>query len=161
MPPEKRSSRRAEVAGPFLESAADLQCAVGIGVGHEDRELVAADPKGAIGIADDFRDEAPKVAQQLVAGRVAVAVVEHLQVVEVDQQQGHRHLVTVVPLELTLELLLERAVIAKASQAVTQGVGTSTFIELSSARPAIGREPQWCAGCAGAATSRLAAGSAR
>ena len=78
-----------------------------VGVRHQDRELVAADPEGAVGVADHLGDEAPHPLEQLVARRVALRVVDELEVVEVEDQQRDRHAIPAIPVDLAVELLLE------------------------------------------------------
>ena len=85
-------------------------------------ELVAADAEGAVAVAQRVADGVGHAQQQLVARRMALVVVDDLEVVEVDEQQGDRHLVAPVEVQLPIELLLEGAVVAQAGEAVVERV---------------------------------------
>ena len=100
----------------------DGQAGLDVGVRQDHGELVAADPEGAVAAAEGAHRDAPDRGQQLVAHRVAVLVVDLLEVVHVDQQQGQRRLVAGGVLQLAAELLLEGAVVAEPGQAVEQRV---------------------------------------
>ena len=58
-----------------------------VDVGEHDRELVAAEPRDFVGFAADAAQPRGGLADQLVAGLVAVQVVDPLELVEVDEQQ--------------------------------------------------------------------------
>ena len=60
---------------------------------------------------------------------MALAVVDDLEVVQVDEQQRHRHTVATVEIELPVELLLERTMVAQAGQAVVQRVLACLAVE--------------------------------
>ena len=62
---------------------------VGIGMGKDQRELVATDPKCAVGGAAGADEQSSHRGQQLIATGVAVLVVHALEVVEVND--GERH----------------------------------------------------------------------
>ena len=101
----------------------------GVGVRQDDRELVAADAEGTVAVAQRVADAVGHAHEQAVAGRMALAVVDDLEVVEVDEQQRDGHLVATVELELAVELLLERAVVAEAGEAVVQRVLARLAVE--------------------------------
>ena len=101
----------------------------GIGVRQQHSELVAADAEGPVPVAQRVADGVGHAQQQLVAGGVALVVVDHLEIVEVDEQQRHRHLVTSEEVQLPVELLLEGAVVAQAGEAVVERVLASLPIE--------------------------------
>ena len=119
----------ARLKAVLKQAPRDLHRTGSVGVGHQDGELVAADAEGAIGVARHLADQAAHLAQQVVAGGMAVRLVDHLEIVEVDQQQRHGHLVARIPLELTVELLLEGAVVAQPGQRVTQRIGLGRLIQ--------------------------------
>ena len=56
---------------------------------EQDRELVAAEPGGGVGRADAYRDALSDLEQNPVADGVTEAVVDGLEVVEIDEQNGH------------------------------------------------------------------------
>src|SRR5207302_335683 len=58
-------------------------------VGQQDQELVATLPRDNIRVADGFTQARADRLQELVARRVAEAVVDELEVVEVDEHQSH------------------------------------------------------------------------
>ncbi len=58
-------------------------------LGQDDHELVAAESRHRIAFAQAFEQPSRGLAQQLVADGVAEAVVDLLELVEVDDHQGH------------------------------------------------------------------------
>ena len=73
--------------------------------------------------------------QQAVAGVVAVAVVDRLEPVDVEEQQGERGSLPLGFLELERELVLEGAMVAEAGEAVDQGRPPGLAVELLDLRP--------------------------
>ena len=73
---------------PFADAlddrARDLECGGLVDAGEEERELVAAEPERLAALAEPGRD----LREHAVAGRVAVLVVDALEVVEVEQAHG-------------------------------------------------------------------------
>src|SRR6187551_2894640 len=108
--------------GPLLESFGGSQGAFCICVWHQQRELVAADAKCAVRVADRVREELAYVAQNGVASSVPLRVVDQLEIVEVNQQERKRHLIAVEPLQLPIKLFMKGAIVAKASQPVAHGI---------------------------------------
>ena len=76
--------RRAQVLG-------DCSGLVEGRMGEQGRELVPADARQDVGLAQADRQDLGDAAQQLVAGGVVEQVVHRLQAVEVDGQQGRGH----------------------------------------------------------------------
>ncbi|WP_278259024.1 alpha/beta hydrolase [Nocardioides convexus] len=72
---------------PLADGSSDV---VGVGGGREQDELVPAEPAHQAARAEDGLADLPEVAQRLVPGGVAVAVVERLEVVEVGDDHRHR-----------------------------------------------------------------------
>ena len=68
-------------------SATISACAGVAGTAQEHAELVAAEPRGRVGGAQDRAQPLAHLAEQLVAGVVAERVVELLEAVEIEQQQ--------------------------------------------------------------------------
>ena len=111
------------------EQAADHDLGlVGVGVGQDEGELVAADPEGPVRAAHVRRDRRGGLAQDLVARRMAARVVDPLEVVEVDDRERHRPAGPGRDRPLPLDLLLERAVVAEPGQRVAQGLGASPVV---------------------------------
>jgi lipase chaperone LimK len=80
------------------------------------RELVAAEAGDRIARTDRAPDPCRELLQHLVTDRMAVLVVDRLEVVEVDVQQ--RHLGALVLLEAALEERLEAGAVEDAGQDV-------------------------------------------
>ena len=72
------------------DALADLERDVRARVAQQDDELLAAVPGRDVVLADRRDDRATDRAEHLVAGRVAVRVVEHLELVDVDHQDADR-----------------------------------------------------------------------
>ncbi len=98
------------------------QRVVGVGVWQQDRELVTTDAEGTVAVAQGVADGVGHAYKQAIAGRMAFAVVDDLEVVEVDQQQRHRHVVATVEVELAVQLLLEGAVVAQSGETIVERV---------------------------------------
>ena len=60
---------------------------LGLAVAQDDRELVAAEPRDEVELADALPQQPADVGDELVADRVAEAVVDDLEAVEVEHQQ--------------------------------------------------------------------------
>ena len=81
--------------------------AVRLDVGEEDEELVASLAGDYVGGARRALKASRDRAQELVAGRVAEAVVDQLEVVQVDEEDGGRALLSGTAVERLVEPLLE------------------------------------------------------
>ena len=110
--------RRRVVADAVDDGSADPLGAVLVGVGEQDGELVAAQPRDHVGVADGAAQQAADGDQELVAGVVAEGVVDLLEVVEVEQQQRAARAVAPAPLEVALELGVEAAPVGQAGEHV-------------------------------------------
>ena len=66
---------------------------------------------------------------------MTLAIVDLLEVVDVDDQQGQWRLVVPGGRHLGVELLLERSMVAEAGQAVTQRIESSAVVSLAQIRP--------------------------
>ena len=84
---------------------------------EQDRELVAAEPERLAALAEPSGD----LRQHLVAGRVAEAVVDPLEVVDVDEAERQRQIVLLRRSELALQPLVEVAMVAEAGERVGEG----------------------------------------
>ena len=69
------------------QSSRDSAGAVKVGMGEEDGELVAADAEGAVGATQRGVEQGAEAAQDPVAVGVAAAVVDRLELVDVDEHQ--------------------------------------------------------------------------
>ena len=72
------------------ELLSDEDGAFAVGVGEQDQELLAAEASGEVAGADRRADDASDERECLVAALVAVAVVDRLEVVEVEQDRRER-----------------------------------------------------------------------
>ena len=76
----------------------------------EHRELVAAEPRDRVAGARALHETVREVAQQRIARAVPEAVVDGLEIVEVDEQHGRRHAVADVPDRLVHAVGEQRAI---------------------------------------------------
>ena len=88
------------------------------GVGHHDHEFLAAIAARQVDGADIGSQAHRELAQHLVADVVAVAVVDLLEVVDVDQQAGHRVAAVGRPAHQRLELAGHVAAVVQAGELV-------------------------------------------
>ena len=116
--PHGRAQRRADVLGDALGR---LDRSLGIDVGDEHEELIASEPGHDVGRAHGVAEPVGDDAQELVAGRVAVAVVHELEVVEVDEEDGDRLLAAPGARDRLLEVLLEEEAVGQVGERVVIG----------------------------------------
>ena len=88
-----------------------------VAAGEEDGELVPAEPERLAALAESGR----QLRQHLVAAGMAVAVVDPLEVVDVDQADAERIALLARVGELALEPIVEMAVVAESRKRVGQG----------------------------------------
>ena len=87
-----------------------------VAAGEQDRELVAAEPEGLAALAEVRRE----LREHLVAARMAEAVVDPLEVVDVHEAEAERIALRAGVCELALEPVVEVAVVAEPGQRVGQ-----------------------------------------
>ena len=120
-------------------SAARSRRPVGAGAGlvagvEHDRELVAAEPRERVALPQRLLQARADLAQHLVARRVPERVVELLEAVEVDQQQGD---VAVLVLDRLGQPVEQMAAVAEAREVVGDRValgGAQAVDDVSPAR---------------------------
>jgi hypothetical protein len=95
---------------------------VEIAARQEQRELVASDAEGMVAATQVGAHDLGHGPEHLVAGEVSASVVGGLEVVDVDHQQGQRRRRRLGGRELTIELILERPMVAEPGQAVLHRV---------------------------------------
>ena len=88
-------------------------------IGEDDRELVAAKPRDDC-IAGDTREDVAHLAEQSVADRVAERIVDPLEPVEIEAQQGRALSAFERTLQFGLELLAEIGAVWQAGQRVVE-----------------------------------------
>ena len=93
----------------------------GVGLGEEPGELLAADPPEHLAARGRARSGGGDLDQGLVARAVAEAVVDALEVVEVEHGQRERTLVAAGALDLEQQPLVEDAVVGEPGQRVLRG----------------------------------------
>ena len=91
------------------------------GLRQDDRELVAAETGGRVSGAYRTLDPPADLVQHLVAEVVAPAVVDALEVVEVDVEQPSRLSLVVPQLDRVLQPLVEEGAVRQAGQRVVEG----------------------------------------
>jgi hypothetical protein len=114
------SARRADdhLADRPAQPLGDVQRAVDAGARHEHPELLAAGAGDVVDAAPDLPQHAADLAQHRVAGRVAEAVVDVLEVVDVDRQHSVALPITAQTLGLVVQPLLDRAPVQETGEAV-------------------------------------------
>ena len=100
-----------------------------VAVGQQHGELVATEPGDDVGVAHGPAQDAADRDEELVAGVVAEAVVDLLEVVEVEQQDRAALAVATAALEVPLELGVEPAPVGQAGQhVVVDEVGEAVLV---------------------------------
>ncbi len=116
------------------EAPRDAHRALAVGVWHQDGELIATDAERPVGVTQDVADQAAHMAQQVIACRMPGRIVGQLEIIEVDDEEGKRHAIAAVPLDLAVEFLLECPVIAEAGECVAQRILTGGLVHLAQPR---------------------------
>jgi len=88
---------------------------------QDDRELLAPRPREQLVAADARRHEGRELLEHTVAREVSVAVVDRLEVVDVEHDQRERALVAPRAAELALEELAERALVVNPRETILDG----------------------------------------
>lgn len=92
-----------------------------VGVRQQQRELLAADAGGDVGFTHPVPQQLADPAQHRVAGFVAVGVVDHLEVIQIEHQDGQGGLAPACLLEHLAAQLEERAPVVQSGQFILQG----------------------------------------
>ena len=100
----------------------DLECPGGIGVDESHGELLAAETSGQIDLAKRGLDHLGDGLEGLVAGSVAVLVVEALEVVDVAEEQREGLLLLAGALDLLAQAFFEVAPIVESGEPVGDGI---------------------------------------
>src|SRR6185295_2120134 len=82
--------------------------------GHQDGELVAAEPERLATLAEAL----PHLAEHAVAGGMAEAIVDPLEVVDVDEAERERLVLLLGDRELALQALVEVPVVAEVRERI-------------------------------------------
>ena len=106
---------REQSLGHARREAHGIACVAG---GHDDAELLAAQPADDVGAADGLAEDVGERDEHLVAGAVAVDVVDALEVVDVEHEHGNRVMRAADPVQLGPEAVVEVAVVVEAGERV-------------------------------------------
>ncbi len=88
---------------------------------EQDSELVAAEPRHAVALANALGQHVGDLDQGLVPGLVAERVVDHLEAVDVDEQHRRAVVVAADPVDRAFELVQEPAPVGKVDEDVLIG----------------------------------------
>ncbi len=104
-----------------MSLSATTRAAGDVGVGQDQGELVAADARQDVAVAQDVAQRVADARQELVAGGVAEGVVDQLEAVQVEQHQRAGAAMAARAADLALELFLEAPAAEEARQRVAVG----------------------------------------
>ena len=103
------------------------------GVGHvleQDRELVAAESRGGVAAAQAVVDALGDRHEQVIAGGVAEAVVDRLEVVHVEEEHGDPARLAHPAGKRVLDAIREQRTVGKARERVVEGAVGELILEL-------------------------------
>ena len=106
------------VLGREADSLGDREGLMPVGLDEDDGELLAAIAAGGIGRPQPVLQDGCHRPQHFVADDMSVAVVDLLEVIDVDEQKRERALIALGPLYLQIEPLVEGPPVQEASQRV-------------------------------------------
>ena len=90
---------------------------LGLAARDQHQELVAAPAEHVVRLADVAQQERGDFAQHAVAGLVAERVVDHLEAIDVDEDDRQRRLVAAMPLQLAADDFVEEPPVAACRSA--------------------------------------------
>ena len=86
--------------------------------GSKQRELIAADAEGGVGSTKRFLQRGRSGAQNFIAARMAVLVVDFFETMEIEDDQAELRAVPAAAIELFVKDFAEQAAIVKAGQRI-------------------------------------------
>ena len=89
----------------------------------DDRKFLASDPEDLVLGSHDAHEDAPHRAEDLVAGKVPVPVVDLLEVVEIEDDEGKPRRLVLRVVQSLLEMLVEGALVGETRQGVAPRLG--------------------------------------
>ena len=101
-----------------LAQAADIGLAFGADL--DDRELVAADPGDGVGLADQGMEALADLLDEPVAGIVAQSVVDLLEAIEIEHQQGDLLAAPAVAGQGLAQAVLEQGAVGEAGELIVE-----------------------------------------
>ena len=111
------------------DALGDAVCLRGAGVRQQAAELLAADPEQEIGRSDAGVDQTDDAGEHVVAACMAEAVVERLEVVEVEEQERQRRALVAVARHQPLAARHEGAAVERAGQRIGLRLGALLKLE--------------------------------
>ena len=96
---------------------------------EQDRELVAAEPSGGVGLPERVLQPLADLAEHPVARRVAERVVDRLEVVQVHEQDRDREVVPRLPLDHVLDAVLEQRPVREPRDRVVERLVLELLLE--------------------------------
>ena len=97
---------------------------------EEDGELVATEPRDRVARADRSLEAAPDFLKDRVAGRMAEAVVDGLEVVEVDEHDSDRRAAATRALDGVVDSVGEQRAVGEARHGVVERLVGELILEL-------------------------------
>src|SRR5262249_45027157 len=111
-----------------FDTTAEGQRLRGVGLREEQGKLVTADAKGGVGGTQGFLQRGRRRAKNLVAARMAVALVDIFDAVQVENDNAKRKVVTTRAIHFLLERFGEQATVVEAGQGVRNSVDLELFV---------------------------------
>ena len=105
-----------------------------IDLGHDDHELVTAEPSEAFPGVKATRDPSAHLGQYLVAGNVTQRVVDDLEVVQIDEQHAHVLTKDLGVLEILRQHLHDPRPVLQTGQRVVEGLEGERLLRLALGR---------------------------
>ena len=116
------AERRGHTAGQRIAQPADEAFGVGRArAGEQHRELVSAEPPDDVQRAQDTAEALDRLAQEGVAGAVSLAIVDRLEVVEVEDREHQRPFAARRVSQLAAQPILEPAPVERVGQRIGRG----------------------------------------
>ena len=111
---------------------------LGCRVLEQDRELVSTQPRGRVGRPQGTAETVPDGDEQLVAGAVPEAVVDRLEVVEIQEEDRQREVAQPAgPIERVLDPIGEERPVGEPGQRIVQRLVAELCLELLSGRDVV------------------------
>mgnify|MGYP003694443505 CR=1 FL=1 len=114
----------------FTMPSATTSACVGVDLGQDDPELVAAQPRQDVGLADPAAQRRGDGLEQVVAGFVAELVVDRFEVIQIEQQHGAAAAIAGRGLGLLGQRLLEAPAVEQRRQKIVIDEVLQTPFEL-------------------------------
>src|SRR5687768_2489185 len=120
----------------------EVEGAVRLRVGKQNRELIAPRAGNEIARAGDFAQQRSQIAHDAVASEVAIGVVDLLEDVDVDGDEGEARPLASGTSDLTLELLLEATPVETSAEGIGEHhlreLGAQPVVRATEVRDAVG-----------------------